>query len=82
MCKTNNCYKTCINKNYLLKEELLKHAEEIVSQLQIKSSVGRPGIELDRGLNGIYYVLKTGIQWNGLPRCFGSYSAVHRLFQA
>jgi len=81
MCKTNNCYKTCINESYRLNEKLLKHAQEIVSKLKTKSSVGRPRIELDRGLNGIYYVLKTGIQWNGLPRCFGSYSAVHRLFQ-
>lgn len=81
MCSTKNCYKTCINKNYLLNEKLLKHAEEILSQLKIKANLGRPGIEIDRGLSGIFFVLKTGIQWNGLPRCFGSYSAVHRLFQ-
>jgi putative transposase len=48
---------------------------------QSKSKLGRPGIELYRALNGIFYVLKTGIQWNALPRCFGSYSAVHRMFQ-
>lgn len=81
MCETNNCYETCINAGYRLNNRLLKHAQEIVSELITKSSIGRPGIEFDRGLNGIYYVLKTGIQWNGLPRCFGSYSAVHRLFQ-
>jgi transposase len=64
-----------------LNDKLIKHAEEILTQLKIKASLGRPRIELDRGLNGIFFVLRTGIQWNGLPRCFGSYSAVHRLFQ-
>jgi putative transposase len=38
-------------------------------------------VDIERAISGIYYVLKTGIQWNGLPRCFGSCSAVHRLFQ-
>jgi putative transposase len=36
---------------------------------------------MKRAISGIYYVLTTGIQWNALPRCFGSCSAVHRLFQ-
>ena len=81
MCLTENCYLTCINQNFLIPHELLKHAQEIVSQLKTKSSVGRPGIDFDRGLNGIFYLLRTGIQWNALPRCFGSDSAVHRLFQ-
>jgi len=81
MCKTNNCYKTCINDKYKLSERILTHSKEIVSDLKIKSNIGRPGIEFERGLSGIFYLLKTGIQWNALPRCFGSYSAVHRLFQ-
>lgn len=81
MCKTENCYLTCINPKFLIPQKFLIHAQKIVSELKTKSSIGRPGIELNRGLNGIFYVLRTGIQWNALPRCFGSYSAVHRLFQ-
>lgn len=81
MCKTENCYQECINQNFLMPQKLLSHAKEIVSKLKTKASAGRPGIELDRGLNGIFYVLRTGIQWNALPRCFGSDSSVHRLFQ-
>lgn len=80
MC-TVNCYKTCINKDFLLNERLLLHAQEILTKLNIKSSVGRPSIDLVRGLNGIYYLLQTGVIWKALPRCFGSCSAVHRLFQ-
>lgn len=80
MC-TVNCYKTCINKDFLIDDKLLLHAQEIVAELNIKSIVGRPSLEFVRGLNGIYYLLKTGIIWQALPRCFGSCSAVHRLFQ-
>jgi len=76
-----NCYKTCIREAYLLNEEMLKHAQEIVIKLKIKSSTGRPPIDFATGLNGVYYLLKTGMQWNALPRCFGSCSALHRLFQ-
>jgi transposase len=64
-----------------MNERLLLHAQEIITELNIKSIVGRPSIDFVRGLNGIYYLLRTGIIWQALPRCFGSYSAVHRLFQ-
>lgn len=81
MCKVKNCYKKCINKAFLLNDKLLKHAQEIVINLKIKARVGRPSMDLIVGLNGIYYLLKTGIQWQAIPRCFGSSSAIHRLFQ-
>jgi hypothetical protein len=54
MCKSNNCYKTSINEAFLLDEKLLKYAEQIVIDLKIKSSIGRPQIEFVRALNGIY----------------------------
>lgn len=81
MCEVKNCYQTCIRKEFLLDEKMLKHAKEIVIKLKIKSSFGRPPIDFVAGLNCIYYLLKTGIQWKALPRCFGSSSAVHRFFQ-
>lgn len=81
MCKTENCYETCINKEFLLNDTLLEHAKEIVTKLEIKSTIGRPSIDFIRALNGIYYLLRTGIPWNAMPRCFGSSSAIHRLFQ-
>lgn len=82
MCSNNeNCYQSCIRKEFLLDKKMLNHAEEILMKLKIKSSFGRPPIDYIKGLNGIYYLLKTGIQWKALPRCFGSSSAVHRLLQ-
>jgi transposase len=32
-------------------------------------------------LQAIFYVLRTGIQWNALPKALGSSSAVHRYFR-
>jgi putative transposase len=81
MCHTKNCYENCINPSFLLSKQLWKRAQNIITQLPLDSTTGRPSIDKKRGLNGIYYILKTGIQWKALPRCFGSASAVHRLFQ-
>ncbi len=81
MNKLESCYKNCIGTKFLLPQIVIEQAKIIVSQFEAKSRVGRPKIELERGLNGIFYILKTGIQWNALPHCFGSNSAIHRLFQ-
>ncbi len=64
-----------------MSNDLLKIALEIIANLKIKATTGRPSIEFDRALNGIYFLLKTGILWKALPKCFGSSSAVHRMFQ-
>lgn len=42
---------------------------------------GRPRGCLRRVLNGIIYCLRTGTQWNRLPREFGSDTTVHDWFQ-
>jgi putative transposase len=81
MCHTKNCYQVCINKKFLIDPKLLKNIEKIIAKIEIKSRKGRPLLDIKRVINGIYYILVTGIHWNALPRCFGSYSAIHRLFQ-
>src|SRR3954471_10854935 len=42
---------------------------------------GRPAVPLRRVLDGILYVLRTGCQWQAVPRVFGSGSTCHRRFQ-
>ena len=42
---------------------------------------GRPGMEPRKVLEAIFYVLRTGIQWNALPKTFGASNAVHRYFR-
>lgn len=54
--------------------------EENLSKIDLKRKFGRPLLDLKRTINGIYYALKTGCQWNAVPRCFGSSSAIHRAF--
>ena len=42
---------------------------------------GRPRLEDRRVFEAIVYVLRTGIQWNALPRELGASSTVHDRFQ-
>jgi len=42
---------------------------------------GRPRIDPRRALNGIIHQLRSGCQWNHLPREFGDDASVHRTFQ-
>lgn len=44
-------------------------------------TVGCPQIPFRRVLDGILYVLRTGCQWNAVPRQFASGSTVHARFQ-
>ena len=81
MCYTKNCYENCISKKFLIPAKLWQEIEKIISTMPLVAQTGRPPLELNRGINGIYFLLKTGIHWNAIPRCFGSSSAIHRLFQ-
>jgi putative transposase len=42
---------------------------------------GHRRVDLRRVLNGIIFRLRTGCQWNQLPKQFGDDSTVHRHFQ-
>jgi transposase len=42
---------------------------------------GRPRTDPRKALDGVIHVMRTGSQWNRLPREFGSDSAVHRAYQ-
>jgi len=42
---------------------------------------GRPAADRRRLMTGILYVLRTGGQWNALPKEFGSGKTAHRYFQ-
>ena len=45
------------------------------------NTVGRPVIPFRKVLDGIVYVLRSGCQWEMLPKEFGSGSTCHRRFQ-
>lgn len=42
---------------------------------------GRPSAQRRRTADAIFYVLRTGEQWQALPRSLGSGSTAHRYFQ-
>ena len=42
---------------------------------------GRPAADRRKVMAGILYVLRTGCQWNALPKEFGSGKTAHRYFQ-
>jgi transposase len=42
---------------------------------------GRPRVDTRSVMDGIFYVLRTGCQWKGVPRVYGTGSTVHRYFQ-
>ena len=44
MCKFK-CYKTCINKDFLINDNLLKHAQEIITELKSKMEQNRIDIQ-------------------------------------
>ena len=64
--------------------------EEMWAQLEVllpkprarkRKKGGRPRLDPRRVADGIFYILRTGMQWKALPREFGSGSSVHRYFQ-
>ena len=46
-----------------------------------KSKVGRPPMPSRKVLDGIFYVVKTGVQWKYLPKEFGPSSTIHGRFR-
>jgi putative transposase len=62
-------------------DELWAILEPVLADLDPPAPTGRPRIDQRRALDGIIYQLRTGCQWNALPREFGDDSSVHRTFQ-
>ena len=46
-----------------------------------KKKVGRPRMDNRKAMSAIFYVLRTGCQWNALPKSLGASSTVHDRFQ-
>jgi transposase len=72
-----------------ISDEFWKEVEPLIPEKQRdadkkyrrKPGGGRKPIESRKVFEGIFYVLRTGIQWKALPKeRFGSPSAIHRYF--
>lgn len=76
-----HCFEKCIPTAYLLPEQQMERALEIAADIGYYKQTGRPPIDAKRVLHALYYIVRTGIQWCALPRCFGPASTVHSAFQ-
>lgn len=53
----------------------------VLDELDPPAPTGRKRIDQRKALDGMIYQLRTGCQWNALPREFGDDSSVHRTMQ-
>jgi putative transposase len=62
-------------------DELWNVIQSILDEVDPASWTGRNRIDQRAALNGIIYQMRSGCQWNHLPKPFGDDSSVHRTFQ-
>jgi putative transposase len=62
-------------------DDLWARFQAVLDERDPPASTGRKRIDQREALNGIVYHLRTGCQWNALPKEFGDDSSVHRTFQ-
>ena len=62
-------------------DELWTRIEPILNKEDPTKSTGRPKADRRRILDGIIFRLRTGTQWNRIPKVYGDDSTIHRYFQ-
>lgn len=60
---------------------LWERIEPLLNELDPPKSTGRHRVDRRRVLDGIIFRLRTGCQWNHIPKVFGDDSTIHRCFQ-
>ncbi len=71
-----------ISRSWRLPDFLWEFMQPLLPKRQRRSKRGRRPLDLRTVADGIFYVLRTGIQWKAVPREFGSGSSLHRYFQS
>ena len=66
-----------INPRFLLPDEVWERVSHVMPADRPKPKGGRPRMDNRQALNAIFYVLRTGCQWNAIPRSLGASSTVH-----
>jgi putative transposase len=62
-------------------DELWADIQDIINELDPPAKTGRDRIDLRPALNGVIYQMRSGCQWNHLPKQFGDDASVHRTMQ-
>lgn len=70
-----------IDDGWRIPDELWSRIQSLLPTKGLHPKGGRPWTDDRHAMDGIFYVLRTGCQWKGLPREFGASSTVHDRFQ-
>ena len=70
-----------VSKAWRIPDELWDRVEPLLPRVRRYRKGGRPVVPFRQVMDGIFYVLRTGCQWNAAPSEFGSGSTLHRRFQ-
>lgn len=62
-------------------DELWERIEPLLKRLDPPARTGRQRVDRRRVLDGVIFHLRTGCQWNHIPRVYGDDSTIHRCFQ-
>jgi len=68
-----------INWRFLVSDKFWEEVELLLPRPSRR--FGRPKMDKCKAFCVIFYILRTGIQWKALPRCFGAPSTMHDRFQ-
>ena len=69
------------DESFRVPDEMWKRIQPLLPAERPKPKGGRPCNDDREMMDGIFYVLRTGIQWKALPRHIGAGSSVHDRFQ-
>lgn len=70
-----------VDAKYEIRDELWNKIESLLPDEKPKKKSGRPRMDDRQALTAMLYVLRTGCQWNALPRSLGASSTVHDRFR-
>lgn len=62
-------------------DRLWERIKPVIEQLDPPAGTGRRRANPRRILDGLIFRMRTGCQWNQLPKVFGDDSTIHRTFQ-
>ena len=72
---------TGVESAYEIPDVLWERIVPLLLPRKKKKKAGRPRMNDRKAMSAIFYVLRTGCQWNALPRSLGASSTVHDRFQ-
>lgn len=73
--------KRCIPTLWEVSDELWERIDRLRRRLDRPAATGRRRADRRRVLDGIIFRLRTGCQWNHIPRVYGDDSTIHRCFE-